>query len=117
MSVKISASFYDKLDSTKVGTAIDAACRELSEALYSKCVQNSPYRTGKLQESHAVRGRTSTAELKTEAEIINRAKYWSYVEFGTSKMSARRWAYNSLREVDAPRTFYRSFKAHYKVKD
>lgn len=114
MTVKISSTFYDKLDSTKVEQAMNSATKEVIIDLYNKCVSTSPYRTGKLQESHSYE--TNSGSYRIEALLKNGARYWSYVEFGTSRIKTpRRWVYNAMVSVDPPRKFFSSFKSHYQV--
>lgn len=112
MSVMISSSFYAKLDPEKVKKAMKKATDEVLLDLYDGCVASSPYRTGKLQESHSYQ--SSQEGYTCKGVLKNGAKYWSYVEFGTSKMSPRKWVSGTMRRTDSIGTFQRSFKAHYK---
>ena len=111
MSVQISSTFYEKLDSGKVQTAMDRAVHEIMENLWTETTSTSPYDTGKLQDSHTIQGRTSN--LRTEALLKVGAKYWGYVEFGTSKMLPRYWILHALLKENVPGEFGRYFKAYY----
>lgn len=113
MSVTISSSFYAKLDPEKVKSAMKKATDEVLLDLYDGCVKNSPYRTGKLQESHSYQ--SSQEGYICKGVLKNGAKYWGYVEFGTSKFpEGRHWVAGVMRRTDSIGTFQRSFKAHYK---
>lgn len=111
MSVQISSTFYAKLDSGKVQTAMDRAVHEIMMNLLSETRTTSPYDTGKLQDSHSVQG--STSNLRTEALLKVGAKYWGYVEFGTSKMLPRYWILHALLKENVPGEFGEYFKAYY----
>lgn len=113
MSVQISSTFYAKLDSGKVQTAVDRAVHEIMENLWTSTTSTSPYDTGKLRDSHTIQGKTSN--LKTEALLKVGAKYWGYVEFGTSKMLPRYWILHALLKEDVPSEFNRYFKQYYTV--
>lgn len=112
MTVRINHSFYEKLDPEKVDEAMEKATVQVLYKLYNECVDKSPYRTGKLQESHSHDHEVS--DHKVTAQVRNSAKYWSYVEFGTSKMGARHWVLHALTDVNPVKEFGRSFKAYYK---
>ena len=111
MSVQISSTFYAKLDSGKVQTAMDRAVHEIMQNLLEETQRTSPYDTGKLQDSHSTEGRTSN--LRTEALLKVGAKYWGYVEFGTSKMLPRYWILHALLKENVPGEFGEYFKAYY----
>ena len=113
MGVTISSSFYSKLDPEKVKKAMKVATDEVLYTLYEGCVDASPYKTGKLQESHSKESETSG--FTCTGLLKNGAKYWSYVEFGTSKFpQGRHWVAGTMRRTDSIGIFNRTFKAHYK---
>ena len=112
MTVRINQSFYTKLDPEKVDAAMEKATTQMLLRLYKECVENSPYRTGKLQEAHSYDKQSGDHNIK--AHIRNGARYWGYVEFGTSKMGARHWVLHAIRDVQPVKEFARSFKAYYK---
>lgn len=111
MTIHISSTFNAKLDDKAVYQAMQLATKEILIELYNTCVKTSPYDTGKLQESHSWDYDGSGA--KADGKMKVGAKYWSYVEFGTSKMGARRWIRNGINSVEPVPQFKNYFKAHY----
>lgn len=103
MTVEFSESFERKLDSEKLLDAVNNSAKQLTYDLYNQCQEDSPYDTGKLQESHSWRGEGTKENIHAMVEVG--AEYWTYLEFGTSKMDARHWIANAVTKVDPYATF------------
>jgi HK97 gp10 family phage protein len=111
MTVKFSASFERKLNSKALLNAVEEAAKNMTYDLYDECQDTSPYDTGFLQGSHNWGG--SGSQTNINAYVSVSAHYWSYLEFGTSKMDARHWIYNAMKTVDPVRTFTSYFGTLY----
>ena len=109
MGVRINTSFHNKLNPSNIDKIVDKTLTEVTIALHSKCKELSPYDTGKLQKSHSYEVEQDGSMHTTR--ITNTAHYWSYVEFGTSKMDARGWVRRSFNEVQPHKKFKQKFKA------
>ena len=94
MSVKFNASFDRKLNTKTLLNAVEQATKNMTYDLYDECQDTSPYDTGYLQGSHNWGG--SGSQTNINAFVSVSAHYWSYLEFGTSKMDARHWIYNAI---------------------
>lgn len=112
MGVEFKSTFYEKLNPDPINNAQKKATYEVMYHLFRGCVQSSPYKTGKLQESHSIE--ITGGDYSYEGLLKNGAKYWGYVEFGTSKMAARHWVADTVKKTNCVSIFTRSFKAHYK---
>lgn len=111
VDITINDSLNQKLDPKKVESAINRSLLEVMTELYNKAVDTSPYRTGKLQESHSVSMKTG---MSAEGLLKNSAHYWSFVEFGTYKMSARHWVLRAMESTRPIPAFKNAFKKFYK---
>lgn len=112
MTVKFSASFDKKLDSKRLLDAVEHSAREMTYDLYDECQDKSPYDTGFLQGSHNWGG--SGSQTNINAYVSVSAHYWSYLEFGTSKMDARHWIYNAMKTIDPMKKFTSYFSFFYR---
>lgn len=113
MTVHISASLNRKLDSVKLLNAVEESTKAMTYDLYDEVQRdgNIPYDTGYLQGSVNWGGEGSKENI--HAYVTIGAKYWSYLEFGTSKMNPRHWIFNSIRTVQPYESFLKYFKTYY----
>lgn len=111
VKVEIRDSLHKKIDGVKKREALRKAMQqtmlELQEATRSKAPKGP---TGNLKRSfsHEIRLGSNTVE----GILKNEAPYWMYVNFGTSKMSARNFLADGLHKVPPAKTLAERFNEY-----
>lgn len=95
IDVKFSDSFHKKLDSNTLKTALDRAIDHTIHDAENTCRREAPIDTGNLRESiHKNKPEPCVGEL-----ICRGADYWSYLQYGTSKMNANPFVTRTANQV------------------
>ena len=93
VNITFNDSFYKKLNSEGFREAIIDTVSDVTNEAVSECQSECPVRTGNLRDSHITEIDDYTGS------ILNTAKYWIYVVYGTYKMSANNYpsrAWNNM---------------------
>lgn len=108
----IRSSLNKKLDDAKMRNAMRKAMTETMIGVNKAIQRKTPVKTGRLRDSMnyqtAIQGDTCIGE------IFNSTKYWTYVNFGTSKMEARNFVEGGYQSYKPETKLAKNFKKMYK---
>lgn len=108
----IKASLNKKLDGAKIRLAMTKAMEETMIGLNKAVQRKTPVKTGTLRRS--MNYQTATQGDMCIGEIRNSTNYWTYVNFGTSKMDARNFVEQGHQSYNPSKKLASNFKKLYK---
>ena len=112
--MKISDDLHRKLNEARMRSAMDKAVTQTTRELKDMCAMKAPKITGNLRRSHSYEVRRGGNKI--EGLIKNSANYWQYVNFGTSKRSAKPFVTEALQALPPAKTIKKYFDEYYKTK-
>lgn len=117
MSLKFKAtmngSLKEKLNTGKVGHAMDKAVRKTMKEVSETSAKLAPKKTGNLRRSHSYETRYSGTIIT--GMVKNSANYWVYVNFGTSRIkNPSHFLERAVNKVNVMESIKKNFKANYK---
>ncbi len=114
MKVTIKDSFYTKTDEKKVSEACKKAVREVLIDLVKACQDEVPIDTRNLLRSHHSETKTEGTKVTGLVKVGENARYWKYVQFGTSKMDPNPYITRALHNVEPSKALPEAFKQYFK---